>query len=62
MPRAAADAGVVDTNSGTVDAHVVDDSIARECKFFVIGVVVSVVSDLTVRTVHDADDLRLWVV
>jgi hypothetical protein len=61
MPRAA-DAGVVvDTNSATVDAHVVN-SIARECKFFVIGVVVSVVSDLTVRTVHDADDLRLWVV
>ena len=59
MPRAA-DAGVVDT--ATANAHVVDDSIARECKFFVIGVVVSVVSDLTVRTVHDADDLRLWVV
>ena len=59
MPRAAADAGV-DTNSATVDAHVVDDSIARECKFFVIGVVVSVVSDLTVRTVHDVV-LQLWV-
>ena len=49
MPRAAADAGVVDT--ATANAH-----------FFVIGAVVSVVSDLTVRTVHDADDLRLWVV
>ena len=61
MPRAAADAGVVDTNCATVDAHVVN-SIARECKFFVIGVVVSVVSDLTVRTVIHDIVLQLWVV
>jgi hypothetical protein len=49
MPRAAADAGVVDT--ATANAH-----------FFVIGVVVSVVSDLTVRTVIHDIVLQLWVV